>query len=62
MKCGEQVVSRGLWPPQSSDLNCYKNYLWGMPKGEVYVNNSHSLEELEGNNRHEMSTIPVQQL
>jgi hypothetical protein len=33
-----------------------------MPKGEVYVNNSHSLEELEGNNRHEMSTIPVQQL
>jgi hypothetical protein len=33
-----------------------------MPKGKVYVKNSHSLEDLEGNNKHVMSTIPVQQL
>jgi hypothetical protein len=58
---GEQVISQGLWPPWSPDLNLCDFYLWGTLK-KVYVNNLHSLEELEANIRHEISAIPVHQL
>jgi hypothetical protein len=59
---GERVISRGLWPPRSPDLNPCDFYLWGTLKEKVYVNNPHSLEELQENIRHEISTIPVQQI
>jgi hypothetical protein len=56
---GERVISRGLWPPRSPDLNPCDFYLWGTLKEKVYVNNQHSLEELQENVRHEISAIPV---
>jgi hypothetical protein len=59
---GERVISRGLWPPRSPDLNSCDFYLWGTLKENVYVNNPHSSEELQVNIRHEISAIPVQQL
>jgi hypothetical protein len=39
---GDRVVSRGLWPPQSPDLNPCDFYLWGKLKDKVYVNNPHT--------------------
>jgi hypothetical protein len=37
-------------------------YMWGLLKKEMYVNNPHSLEELQGSIRHEIYTILVKQL
>jgi hypothetical protein len=56
---GERVISRGLWPPRSHDLNPCDFYLWGTLKEKVYVKNPHSLEELQENIKHEISAIPV---
>jgi hypothetical protein len=44
---GEQVASRGMWPPWSPNLNNCDFYLWGKLKEKVYVNNPWSLEELK---------------
>jgi hypothetical protein len=47
--CGEignQVISRGLWSPQSTDLTHYDFYLWGCLKHKVYETNPYSLEEV----------------
>jgi hypothetical protein len=44
---GERVISRGLWPPRSSDLNPCDLHLWGTLKEKVHVNNPLSLEELK---------------
>jgi hypothetical protein len=49
------VVSRGLWPPQSPDLNPCDFYLWGKLKDKVYVNNPHTLDELKDNIRVKIS-------
>jgi hypothetical protein len=48
---GDCVVSRGLWPPRSPDLNLCDFYLWGKLKDKVYVNNphTHTLDELKDN-------------
>jgi hypothetical protein len=51
-----------LWPLCSPDLNPCDFYLCGHAEKEVYVNNLHSLEELQKNIRHEIFAIPVQQL
>jgi hypothetical protein len=59
---GEQVISWGLWPPQSPDLNPCDFYLWSTLKEKVYVNNTHPLEELQEKFRHEISAITVEQL
>jgi hypothetical protein len=40
---GERIISPGLWPPQSPDLNSCDFYLWGTLKEKVYVNNPHIL-------------------
>jgi hypothetical protein len=40
----EQVISWGMWPPWSTDLNTCDFYLWGMLTEKVYTNNPHSLE------------------
>jgi hypothetical protein len=46
----------------ASTITRFKNcdfYLWGMLKEKVYMNNAHSLEELEANIRNEISAIPI---
>jgi hypothetical protein len=40
---GEQIISQGLWPARSPNLNPCHFHLWGMLKDKVYVNNPHSL-------------------
>jgi hypothetical protein len=41
---GDQVIDQ--WSPRSPDLNPCDFYLWSMLKDKVYVNNSHTAEEL----------------
>jgi hypothetical protein len=40
---GEEVISRGLWPPRSPDFNPWDFYLWGTLKDEMYMNGPQSL-------------------
>jgi hypothetical protein len=41
-----RLISRGLWPARSPDLNPCDFYLWGNLKDNVYSNNPHTLVEL----------------
>jgi hypothetical protein len=43
---GEKVISKNLWPPQSLDLKSPDFYLWGYLRQNVYMNNPHTLKEL----------------
>jgi hypothetical protein len=43
----ERIISKGLWPPRSPDLNPCDIYLWGKLKSVVYANNAHDLEALK---------------
>lgn len=58
----ERIISRRIWPPRSPDLNPCDFCLWDTVKEKMYMNNPHSLEKLQENIRHEISTILVQQL
>jgi hypothetical protein len=42
---GDRVVTTGLWPPRSPDLNPCYFYLWGKLKDKVYVNSPHTLDQ-----------------
>jgi hypothetical protein len=46
-----RLISRGLWPARSPDLNPCYFYLWGNLKDKVYSNNPHTLVELMQNIR-----------
>jgi hypothetical protein len=52
------VISQGLWPPQSLDLNLWDIYLWATLKEKLYVNYLLSSEEFQENIRHEISVLP----
>jgi hypothetical protein len=43
------IISKGLWPPGSPDLNPCDFYLWGKLITVVYANNPHDLETLVQN-------------
>jgi inhibitor of nuclear factor kappa-B kinase subunit alpha len=59
---GDRIISRGLWPASSPDLNPCDFYLWGNLKQKVYKTNPHTIEELKENIRNEVSTIPPGEL
>jgi hypothetical protein len=54
---GERLITCGLWPPRSPDLNPCDYYLWGTLKDRVYVNNPHSLQELKENIQREIADV-----
>jgi hypothetical protein len=56
---GDRIISRGLWPAHSPDLNPCDFYLWGNLKQKVYKTNPHTIEELKENIRHELSAISL---
>jgi hypothetical protein len=57
---GQQIISRGLWPPCSPDLNQCNFYLWGMLKDEVNGNDPHTSNELKKSIKNAMSsTLPT---
>jgi hypothetical protein len=45
----EWLLSQGLWPAHSPNLNPCNFYLWSTLKDRVYENNSHSLQEMKEN-------------
>jgi inhibitor of nuclear factor kappa-B kinase subunit alpha len=51
----DRIISRGLWPARSPDLNPCDFYLWGNLKQKVYKTNPHTIEELKENIRNEVS-------
>jgi hypothetical protein len=58
----DRIISKGLWPPRSPDLNPCDFYLWGKLKNVVYVNNAHDLEALRQNIREAVYNIPRREL
>jgi hypothetical protein len=50
-----RAISKGLWPPRSTDPLPCDFYLWGRHKGKVYHNNPRTLEELKQNIQQEIA-------
>jgi inhibitor of nuclear factor kappa-B kinase subunit alpha len=57
-----KLISRGLWPAKSPDLNPCDFYLWGNLKDKVYSNNLHTLVELKQSILETISSIEVSEL
>jgi hypothetical protein len=57
-----RLISRGLWPARSPDLNPCDFYLWGNLKDKVCSNNPHTLVELKQSVRETISSIEVSEL
>jgi inhibitor of nuclear factor kappa-B kinase subunit alpha len=57
-----RVISRGLWPARSPDLNPCDFYLWGNLKDKVCSNNPRTLVELKQSTRETISSIEVSEL
>jgi hypothetical protein len=53
----DRVISRGLWPPRSSDLTPPDFFLWGHLKGRAYMNKPSTLDELRENIRREIQVV-----
>jgi hypothetical protein len=59
---GNRIISKGLWPPRSPDLNPCVFHLWGKLKSIVYANNPHDLEALKQNIREAVYNIQKREL
>jgi inhibitor of nuclear factor kappa-B kinase subunit alpha len=57
-----RLISRGLWPARSPDLNPCDFYLWGNLKDKLYSNNPHTLVELKQSIRETISSVEVSEL
>jgi hypothetical protein len=58
----ERIISSGIWPTHSADLNNCDFYFWGCLKYKVYYSNPQTEEELEQNIHRESVNIPAEQL
>jgi inhibitor of nuclear factor kappa-B kinase subunit alpha len=58
----DRLISRGLWPARSPDLNPCDFYLWGNLKDKVYSSNPHTLVELKQSIHETVSSIKVSKL
>jgi hypothetical protein len=45
----ENVISKGVWPPRSSDLTSPHFFLWSYLKDSVYRSNPRDLKQLKMN-------------
>ncbi|PSN46232.1 hypothetical protein C0J52_11390 [Blattella germanica] len=54
---GDKLISSGLWPSRSPDLNPCDFYLWGNLKCKVYANNPRDWEALKENIKIEIFSI-----
>jgi inhibitor of nuclear factor kappa-B kinase subunit alpha len=57
-----RLISRGLWPARSPDLNPCDFYLWGNLKDKVYSNNPYTLVELKQRIRETSSSIQISEM
>jgi hypothetical protein len=51
------LISKGLSPPRSPDVNPCNFYLWGKLKIVLYANNPHGLEALKQNIREAICNV-----
>jgi hypothetical protein len=59
---GDRIISSGIWPARSPDLNHCDFFFWGCLKDKVYSSNPRTKEELKENIRSEITNISVEQL
>jgi hypothetical protein len=57
----DRIISRGIWPACSPDLNPYDFFFWGCLKDRVY-NINPRVEELKENIHREIANISAEQL
>jgi hypothetical protein len=57
-----RIISKGLWPPRSLDLNLCDFNLWGKLNNIVYASNPHDAEALKQNIREAIYNIPESEL
>jgi hypothetical protein len=53
----DRIMSKGLWPPRSPNLNPCDFYLWGKLKSVVYANNPHDMTTQKQNIREAIYNI-----
>jgi hypothetical protein len=56
------IISSGIWPARSPDLNTCDFFFWGCLKDKVYNSNRRTEEEPKENIRRKMANIPAEQL
>ena len=54
---GDCVISKGLWPPRSSDLTPPVYFLWGYLKGRVHENKPRTIDALKANITEEIQSV-----
>jgi hypothetical protein len=54
----DRIITKGLWPPRSPDLNPCDFYFWGKLKSVVYANNPHDLEATYNIQQSEFQLVP----
>jgi hypothetical protein len=57
-----RIISKGLWPPRSPDINPCDFHLWGKLKSVVYANSPYDLEDLKQNNHEAIYNIQQRKL
>jgi hypothetical protein len=57
---GDRIISSGIWPARSPDLNPCAFFFWGCLKDKAYSSNPRTVEELKENIRREISNIPAE--
>jgi hypothetical protein len=58
---GARIISSGIWPPRSPDLNPRNFFFWVCLKDKVYSSNPRT-EELKENIRRKISDISAEHL
>jgi inhibitor of nuclear factor kappa-B kinase subunit alpha len=58
----DRIISSGIWPACSPDLNPCDFFFWGCLKDKVYNSNHQTVGELKENICREMANIPAEQL
>jgi hypothetical protein len=59
---GEKIISSGIWPERSPDLNSCDFFFWGCLKDNVYNSILWTEEELKENIPKEIANISAEQL
>jgi hypothetical protein len=59
---GDKIISSGIWPVHSPELNPCDFFFWGFSKDKVYNRNPEMEEELKENVHRESANIPAEQL
>jgi inhibitor of nuclear factor kappa-B kinase subunit alpha len=58
----DRMISSGIWPAHSPDLDPCDFFFWDRLKDNVFNNNPRTEEELKGNICREIANIPAEQL